>query len=356
MPPNLIFPPKGRPMNIICFGSGSGTTIEAIIGRERKGGANYKVRGILVNKKCRCIDIAKQFNVPLIYNSRKLFLGERFERPTEKDLEEYDKRNLESIRELEEKEGFETDLICLAGYWSIISNPLIETFEDRIINSHPADLSVLDKKGGRKYAGVYGHHAILEAIRNKEKGTRTCIHMVTEGVDAGEILATSRMLQFPKELKNILKGGNERELEAFAYSHQELQKRRCDYPAYLKALGLVSFSRLSLGEGESGKRTVYLDGKPLGYEGFVMEQMRCDLTELGHGRVQAMFSQPIAPLSGEELFRVFRFGKECEIISKGKEIIGIRASRELVEEFLARVDESGEAIEAYKKCGNKKMA
>jgi folate-dependent phosphoribosylglycinamide formyltransferase PurN len=60
-----IFDPneKKRPMRVACFGSGSGTNIEAILEEEKKLKAErnplFEVVAIFANKECRCLEIAK---------------------------------------------------------------------------------------------------------------------------------------------------------------------------------------------------------------------------------------------------------------------------------------------------------
>ncbi|MBI4173212.1 MAG: hypothetical protein HY519_00660, partial [Candidatus Aenigmarchaeota archaeon] len=229
--------------------------------------------GILVNKQCRCIDIAQAHGIPLIYNDRKGFLGGNAAMATGQRLADYDQLNLKSIRALEQEKGFQTDLICLAGYWAILRKPLLDAFAGRIINSHPADLTALDNAGKRKYANVYGWHAAMAAIGNGEQHTKTCIILATREVDEGPILVTSQPLAFAKKLDSLKRlpdgPAKQQALQEFAGQHQELQKKACDFPAYLKALELIAAGRLALGTGTQGKnKTMYLDGKPLPYGGY----------------------------------------------------------------------------------------
>lgn len=272
-------PAKKERMDIICFGSGSGTTIESILEEQKKmsciGEPLYKVRGILVNKECRCAEIAKENDIPLIYNDKKKFFRERNASFKDQEtLEEYDRKNLKDIQKLEKEKGFKTDLIALAGYWSIVSKPILKQFEDRIINSHPADLSIL-QNGERKYKGIYGSDAIYRAMVDNESYTKTCIHLVIEEVDAGEIIVSSRPLHFFEVVEKVKQLSfkedktKEKVLRALAKYHQELQKRICDYPSYLAALKLIAEGRISIDtEEEKGERTVFLDRKQLPYGGF----------------------------------------------------------------------------------------
>lgn len=272
----IFYKKDNEPMNIVCFGSGSGTTIEAIIFEQKKmermGKPLYKVWAVFVNRMCRCVKIARKNDIPLIINDRKKFFEKRgYTTNEEKIALEYEMENLKLLKDFSKRNNITIDLIVLAGYSSIIRKPLLEAFDDKIINSHPADLSILLPNGTRKYKGLYGSDAIYKALIDGERYTKTCIHLVTEDVDAGEILVSSKPLYFfnvVEDLKNI-KNRKDRYivLKAIAKYHQELQKKECDYPAYLTALRLIAEGRIGIEMGEKINRTVFLDGKPLPYEG-----------------------------------------------------------------------------------------
>ncbi|MDR9486721.1 phosphoribosylglycinamide formyltransferase [Salibacter sp.] len=74
------------------------------------------------------------------------------------------------------------DLIVLAGFMRKIPPFLLEEFEDRIVNIHPA---LLPKFGGKGMYGNKVHEAVIEA---GEKQTGITIHLVNEEYDEGKIL------------------------------------------------------------------------------------------------------------------------------------------------------------------------
>ena len=75
------------------------------------------------------------------------------------------------------------DFIVLGGYLRKIPSALIASFEDRIINIHPA---LLPKYGGKGMYGIHVHEAVKEA---KEEKTGVTIHLVNQNYDEGRILA-----------------------------------------------------------------------------------------------------------------------------------------------------------------------
>lgn len=77
---------------------------------------------------------------------------------------------------------FKVDYIFLSGYMKKIEQNLVSSFENRIINSHPA---LLPKFGGRGMYGTNVHKAVIEA---NEKESGCTIHFVNENYDEGEFI------------------------------------------------------------------------------------------------------------------------------------------------------------------------
>ena len=71
---------------------------------------------------------------------------------------------------------------------SITTRPLLDRYDGKIINVHPADLTVT-LNGERRYIGV---HTCRDAILAGEKEIRSTTHVVREKVDNGEILVVSK--------------------------------------------------------------------------------------------------------------------------------------------------------------------
>ena len=78
---------------------------------------------------------------------------------------------------------YSVDFIVLAGFLLVIPGFLIDEYEHRMINLHPA---LLPKFGG---IGMYGHH-VHEAVKAaREKETGMTVHWVSREVDGGDIIA-----------------------------------------------------------------------------------------------------------------------------------------------------------------------
>ena len=77
------------------------------------------------------------------------------------------------------------DYILLAGWLKIIPEDFIASFEDKIVNIHPA---LLPSFGGKGYYGLRVHEAVL-AYGAKVSGAT--VHFVSVEVDGGAIIAQS---------------------------------------------------------------------------------------------------------------------------------------------------------------------
>jgi len=72
----------------------------------------------------------------------------------------------------------EPDLVVSAGFMRLLGPAVLETFRDRIINTHPALLPAFP-----------GTHAVRDALAYGVKVTGCTVHLVDAGVDTGQVLA-----------------------------------------------------------------------------------------------------------------------------------------------------------------------
>lgn len=178
---------------------------------------------------------------------------------------DYNERILDSLKKYEKEHNFTIDLIVLGGYMRLIKEPLLSAFKDKIINVHPADLSILNEDGSRKYIGG---NAVYDAIKTGETKTRSSVILVDKGEDHGEILTQGPEVKLvPKLLEKH--GGKE-----YAKIHQEGQKEISDWPALTTALRMIAEGRIKLGTEKSHFnewRKVYVDDRAIAYDGFIVK-------------------------------------------------------------------------------------
>jgi len=99
---------------------------------------------------------------------------------------------------LEVLKKYEIDMIFLAGYMRMLHISVLEKYDNRIFNIHPA---LLPKFGGKGMYGMNVHTAVIEA---KEKETGVTIHRVSAEYDSGEIVAQTTVTVMENDTPEIL--------------------------------------------------------------------------------------------------------------------------------------------------------
>ncbi len=89
------------------------------------------------------------------------------------------------------------ELVILVGFMRILTNVIIDPYQNRILNVHP---SLLPKYAGAMNIDV--HQAVIDAHESESGAT---IHFVTEGVDEGAILLQQKLPVAPHETAESLK-------------------------------------------------------------------------------------------------------------------------------------------------------
>jgi phosphoribosylglycinamide formyltransferase-1 len=149
--------------NIAVFASGSGTNFEAIVNAvENNMIKDAKVSLMVCDKKdAYAITRANNHNVEtFVFNAKDYKSKEEFEAIIVKKLDE-----------------LKIDLVCLAGYMRYIGKVLLDSYEGRIINIHPALLP-----------SFKGAHGIKDAFDYGVKVYGVTVHYVDSGVDSGKII------------------------------------------------------------------------------------------------------------------------------------------------------------------------
>ena len=150
-------------VNMAVFVSGGGTNCENII--KYFEGSEVARPVVVISNKASAGAVAK---------------AERLGVPVEV-VPKASLNNPEIILPLLEK--YSVDFIVLAGFLLVIPGFLIDEYDHRMINLHPA---LLPKFGG---IGMYGHH-VHEAVKAAgETETGMTVHWVTREVDGGDIIA-----------------------------------------------------------------------------------------------------------------------------------------------------------------------
>ena len=262
MDPQKIFDPnKGTPMRVTCFMSGSGTNARKIIERSVKDDSMYRVVLVFTDvrdnrlnksgeKRCRAKDIAEEYGISYeCVDIRDFYFNKGHK--NRKDLSirpEFDGMVLEKI------EPHDIDVIANSGYMSIMTGPLLDRYSGRIMNVHPADLSIMEGDE-RKYVGI---HVVRDAILGGERELRASTHVVRKKVDYGEILVISEPIPvtLPEDV-DLDKLRQDKKLQKkMVDEHQDRLKMQGDWVIYSMTLQMIAEGRFAL----DGKGNVYIDG------------------------------------------------------------------------------------------------
>jgi len=154
-------------LNIAVFVSGRGSNLKSLselVTREK-----IKICAVVSDKKnCGAVDYAVEKQIPVFLVSQNLLDG----------FISYDKL-------LEQFGKIKIDLIVLAGFLKKVPDNIIDEFEHRIINIHPA---LLPKFGGKGMYGINVHKAVFDS---SEKISGATVHFVDKIYDNGKIIAQS---------------------------------------------------------------------------------------------------------------------------------------------------------------------
>ncbi len=146
-------------MRVGVLASGSGTILRAMLER------GLPIVVVVADRPCGALEIARAAGVAAELVERAEY-GSSFDRVA----------YTHEVVDVLERHGVE--LVAIAGFGTILSKPFVDAFGGRAVNTHPALLPAFK-----------GWHAVRDALEHGVKVTGTTVHLVTEEVDAGPILA-----------------------------------------------------------------------------------------------------------------------------------------------------------------------
>jgi len=176
--------------------SGSGTILESILA----DGIHVDV--VLADRPCRGLELAKAAGIPAALVNRADFGGftALFDR------ENYSLAVIETLRH------HDVSLIAMAGFGTITSGAFHDAFPGVVLNTHPSLLP--DFKGW---------HAVRDALAAGVAVTGCTVHLATEELDDGPVLAQREVAVEP--------GDNEASLQ-----ERIKQTERVIYPEVIRAV------------------------------------------------------------------------------------------------------------------------
>jgi len=150
-------------MRVVCLISGGGTNLQALIDWQTKGLlGDAMIVGVISNvASASGLERAKRASIPISVLSHRDYADRLL----------FDR----ALRLL--IDGYDPDLVVLAGFMRILTAEFVTHYHRRLINIHPSLLP--------KYKGLDTHRRALDAGDTVAGAT---VHWVTEALDAGDII------------------------------------------------------------------------------------------------------------------------------------------------------------------------
>jgi len=267
-------------MKVFWMFSGGASSLKATFddpNNTSNGGKLYYNIGAYHDKKdAKGVQLCKAHDIPEFFLSRRDFYRQH---ELSHDDPDSARRYYGMLTERIDRE-FSPDIICLSGFMRIVYDPLLGYMP--ILNVHPADLAILagpngerldttglSNEGVRDYIRMgyrrklRGDNAVFDAIMEGETFTCSTVHILTEEIDGGPILAQSKRFSIGDGIPGMVADPEgEQFIRKYAKALQERMKEEGDGPAYLAALEMISRGHLAT-EGD----IIFLDGNELPYCG-----------------------------------------------------------------------------------------
>ncbi len=146
--------------------SGSGTILEAFLA------AGLVPRVVASDRACRGLEVAHAAGVEGLLVARSAYggFGERFER---------ERYSVDLAAALSRRE---VGLVAMAGFGTVLAPSFFEAFPGRVLNTHPSLLPAFK-----------GWHAVAATLAAGVAETGCTVHVATEALDDGPILAQRRV-------------------------------------------------------------------------------------------------------------------------------------------------------------------
>ena len=157
--------------------SGRGTNMIALSEYKRREARSYDIVFIGSNvPEARGLVVARRLGIPSWTKSHKGMERAEFDRLLDAELRRHD-----------------VEVVALAGYMRLLSPEFIRNWEGRILNIHPSLLPA--------YKGIDTHARALAA---GDEWAGCSVHVVTEELDAGEVLAQAKVRIRPRDTAETL--------------------------------------------------------------------------------------------------------------------------------------------------------
>jgi phosphoribosylglycinamide formyltransferase-1 len=142
--------------------------------------AGVPIAVVVADRPCRGLEIAAEAGI-----ATELVERDRYDGDFDRDA--YSARLAEVLR------GHDVDLVAMAGFGTVLTQPMQAAFAGRLLNTHPALLPAFK-----------GWHAVRDALAYGVKVTGCTVHVAALDVDTGPILAQEAVPVLPGDTESTL--------------------------------------------------------------------------------------------------------------------------------------------------------
>jgi phosphoribosylglycinamide formyltransferase-1 len=163
-----------RHVRVAVLVSGAGSILDAMVD------AAIPIALVVADRPCRGLERAAEAGIEAV-------LVERDRYDADFDRDAYAARLAEVLR------SHDIELVAMAGFGTVLSQPMHDAFGGRLINTHPALLP-----------SFKGWHAVRDALAHGVKVTGCTVHVAGLDVDTGPILAQEAVAVLPDDTEATL--------------------------------------------------------------------------------------------------------------------------------------------------------
>lgn len=169
---------------VVVLVSGGGTNLQALIDAKARGELpSAELAGVISSKEgAFALERAKKAGISAEVVARKAYVSRG----------DYDEAILAAL------ERFGADYVVLAGFLYVLGSRVVENYDRRIINVHPALIPSFCGDG------MYGLHVHEAALAYGVKVTGATVHFVNEVTDGGQIILQKAVDVLPGDTPELL--------------------------------------------------------------------------------------------------------------------------------------------------------
>ncbi len=192
--------------------SGNGSNLQALIDSFKKEDSDIDINCVISNKKDAFgLERAARASIDNHFVDHTKF----------KNRETFDQELIQIL------DGYDPDLIVLAGFMRILSEVFIEKYMGKLINIHPSLLP--------KYPGLDTHQKVIE---NNDRLHGVTVHYVDKSLDGGPVCGQSML-----------------EVETTDVEELQNQIHKLEHKLYPHIVSLIAEGKMTFDKGKVVKKT-----------------------------------------------------------------------------------------------------